>query len=50
MQSFLAWLLNVFIHTIMVNAPVAAVKTKEAPFFATKRHIFRLAELNAFTA
>ena len=33
----------------MLNAPVAAVKPKEAPFFTSRRrHIFRLAELNAF--
>ena len=50
MQSFISWLLNFYIHTIMVNAPVAAVLPKEAPFFATKRHIFCLDELNAFTA
>ena len=34
----------------MANAPVAAVLPKEAPFFATNRHIFHLAELNDFTA
>ena len=34
----------------MQDTPVAAVITKEASRFATKRHIFRFTKLNAYTA
>ena len=41
--------MNFYIHTLRLNTSVAAVLPKEASFFATKCHIFRFAELNAFT-
>ena len=32
------------------KCPCGCCKPKEVPFFATKRHIFRISELNALTA
>ena len=50
MQSFLTGLMKVYFHTIMVYTSVAAVLPKAAFFFGTRRHMFRLVHLNAFTA